>query len=253
MGFIPRQNHYDAERDTTIMVGFNHQYSRFAYTFYPEKHPKVISQQVGLRNVLDVQNNWELIGNETSLEYNLRWQNIRSFSASVSHEEINLLFPFSFTDYEPLPTGRYGFNYFELEYQTDQRNPFRLEAGFQHGEFYNGRRTQYTLGVKYRAQPWGNFDLNFVINNLEFPGDYGSEDLFLISPRIEINFSNALFWTTFLQYNTQRDNLNINSRLQWRFQPMSDLFIVYSDNYAVEFWGPKNRTLVVKLNYWLNL
>jgi hypothetical protein len=52
---------------------------------------------------------------------------------------------------------------------------------------------------------------------------------------------------------SRRDNLNINSRFQWRFQPMSDLYIVYTDNYAVEFWGPKNRALVIKLNYWFNL
>ncbi|RLD95754.1 MAG: hydrolase, partial [Bacteroidetes bacterium] len=68
----------------------------------------------------------------------------------------------------------------------------------------------------------------------------------------EINFSRKLFWTTFLQYNTQEDNFNINSRIQWRFQPMSDLYIVYTDNYAVEFWGPKHRALVIKLNYWFN-
>ncbi|MEL6721479.1 MAG: hypothetical protein AAFP82_22460, partial [Bacteroidota bacterium] len=67
------------------------------------------------------------------------------------------------------------------------------------------------------------------------------------------NMSRDLFWTTFLQYNTQRDNFNINSRLQWQFQPLSNLFIVYTDNYAIDFFGPKNRALVVKLNYWLNI
>jgi len=28
--------------------------------------------------------------------------------------------------------------------------------------------------------------------------------------------------------------VNINSRLQWRFKPVSDLFIVYTDNYFAE-------------------
>jgi hypothetical protein len=78
--------------------------------------------------------------------------------------------------------------------------------------------------------------------------------LFLISPRAEINFSNSIFWTTFFQYNTQADNININSRLQWRFKPMSDLFLVYTDNYYNSpFLKNKNRAFVFKLNYWLNL
>jgi hypothetical protein len=122
-----------------------------------------------------------------------------------------------------------------------------------YGSFYGGTRVRYLVGLKFRAQPWGNFSINFEQNDLNFPEPYDKEQLILLSPRIEINFSKSLFWTTFLQYNTQHDNFNINSRLQWRFLPMSDVYLVYTDNYAVEFWGPKNRGLVLKVNYWLNL
>jgi hypothetical protein len=59
-----------------------------------------------------------------------------------------------------------------------------------------------------------------------------------------------IWWTTFVQYNNQADNFNINSRLQWRFRPMSDLFVVYTDNYGVNVPGVKNRALVAKANYW---
>jgi hypothetical protein len=75
-----------------------------------------------------------------------------------------------------------------------------------------------------------------------------------LTSRAEVSFSTALFWSTYFQYNTQADNMNINSRLQWRFAPMSDLFLVYTDNYAVQdYFGNKNRSLVVKLNYWLGI
>jgi hypothetical protein len=164
-----------------------------------------------------------------------------------------LLFPFSFTDGDPLPTGIYENNIGELTYDSDQRKRFILKAGIMYGSFYGGTRARYLVGIKYRAQPWGNFSINFEQNDLKFSNPYGNDQLLLVSPRIEINFSRALFWTTFIQYNTQRDNFNINSRLQWRFLPMSDVYLVYTDNYAVEFWGPKNRGLVLKVNYWLNL
>ena len=185
--------------------------------------------------------------------YTLKFASTSTFQISADHNTVNLLFPFTFIGEEPLPAGIYRYSMAELRYVSDERRLFSVEGGISYGSFYNGRRTQYTLGVKYRAQPWGNFSLNFEQNDLKFPDPYGEDKLFLISPRIEINFSKSLFWTTFLQYHTQRDNFNINSRLQWRFQPMSDLYIVYTDNYAVEFWGPKNRALVIKLNYWFNL
>jgi hypothetical protein len=90
--------------------------------------------------------------------------------------------------------------------------------------------------------------------SLAFPEPYGKNNLFLIAPRVEINFSNNLFWTTFLQYNNQRNNFNINSRLQWRYKAMSDMFLVYSDNYFTDpFMKNKNRAIVFKMNYWLNL
>ena len=91
-------------------------------------------------------------------------------------------------------------------------------------------------------------------DKLEFPQPYGNATLLLIAPRVEINFSNYFSWTTFLQYNTQENNVNINSRLQWRYKPMSDLFLVYTDNYFdTPFLKNRNRAVVFKMNYWLNL
>ncbi|NNK26851.1 MAG: hypothetical protein HKP06_01285, partial [Flavobacteriaceae bacterium] len=52
----------------------------------------------------------------------------------------------------------------------------------------------------------------------------------------------------------QQENFSINTRLQWRFAPLSDLFIVYNDNYFADgVFAPRFRTLNAKLTYWLNL
>ncbi|MGI9545498.1 MAG: DUF5916 domain-containing protein, partial [Cyclobacteriaceae bacterium] len=253
MGFIPRIQHRDDARDTTLVIGFHHWFSRFAYTFYPENSNGIISHRAGIRNVLDVTVDNDLIGNDIQLDYEVKFTNTAEFQLELNHEDANLLFPFGFTDSEPLPADDYHFNYMSAEYKSDRRKRFEFEARFQYGGFYNGTRVQYALNLKYRVQPWGNFGINFEQNNLKFPDLYGKETLFLLGPKAEINFSRNLFWTTFIQYNTQRDNFNINSRFQWRFLPLSDIFIVYTDNYAVDHWGPKNRGLVLKINYWLNI
>ena len=253
MGFFMGQEYYDASRDTVIRVSYHHWFSRFSYTLYPENANRILSHEFGMRYIYDGDTTISLLNSELELNYTIKFINTSQLQLSYTHNKVNLLFPFSFIDGEPLPANFYTFDFAQITYQSDQRKRFSLKGGFTYGSFYNGMHIQYLVGIKYRAQSWGNFAVNFEQNDLIFPDPYGRDKLLLISPRIEINFSRALFWTTFLQYNTQRDNFNINTRLQWRFQPMSDLYIVYTDNYAVELWGPKNRAFVVKLNYWFNL
>ena len=252
MGFISGQEYYDDSRDTSIYIGYHHWFTRFNYSLFVN-NPRIIYHKFGGRYILDVDSSFSLINSEAELNYELSFSNTSKIIISYNHVTLDLLFPFSFIEEEPLPSGIYSYDYGEFLYDSDQRKRFIFKGGIQYGSFYNGRRTRYIVGLKYRAQPWGNFEINVENNDLRFPDPYGNDILLLISPRIEINFSKAIFWTTFLQYNTQEDNFNINSRLQWRFKPMSDIYLVYTDNYAVDFWGVKNRALVLKINYWLNL
>ena len=253
MGWIPFADQRDAVRDTTIHIGFQHLFSRFSYIFYPENQDKVFAHQFNARHILDVDNDLDLLQSRFMAGYNVEFANSSTFAIEYAHEDQQLLYPFDFTDDEPLPAGRYNFDYVNVMYRGDRRRSYNVWGSLQYGNFYNGTRFESSINLRYRIQPWASFRVGFTYNKLNFPEPYGESDLFLISPKIEFNFSRNLFWTTFLQYNTQDDNFNINSRVQWRFQPLSDLFIVYSDNYAVEVWGKKNRGLVVKFSYWLNL
>ena len=46
--------------------------------------------------------------------------------------------------------------------------------------------------------------------------------------------------------------MNINTRLQWRYKPASDFFLVYTDNYYTLPFSVRTRAMVLKFNYWLN-
>ena len=252
LGYIRGQEYYDASRDTSIYIGMNHWHTRGSYTLYADENERVLSHEFGFRQSLDFGTDLSLLNSESEVSYTLVFTSTSRLLGTFGHNVVNLLYPFTFLEEEPLPAGIYRYSLGELRFESDQRRLFSFIAGFSYGGFFNGTRVRYTAELKYRIQPWGNFAVNMEQNNLRFPDPYGSGNLTLIGPRIEINFSRALFWTTFLQYNTQEDNFNINSRFQWRFAPMSDLYLVYTDNYAVEFWGPKHRALVLKLNYWFN-
>ena len=91
-------------------------------------------------------------------------------------------------------------------------------------------------------------------DQIDLAPTYPDAKILLLGPRFDITLNKKLFWSTFIQYSNQRENLSINSRLQWRFAPLSDLFLVYNDNYnTTNPFIPKVRSFNLKLTYWLNI
>ncbi|MEB8330462.1 DUF5916 domain-containing protein [Flavobacteriaceae bacterium KMM 6897] len=154
----------------------------------------------------------------------------------------------------PLPSNQsYYYTNFEVEFNSDRRKIFSYRIEPSYGGFYNGEKLSIKSEMSLRFQPKVFLSLLVDYNNISLPSPYSSTDLWLISPKVEITFSKSIFWSTLVQYSNQNDNLGLNSRLQWRFAPLSDLFIVYNDNYFVNNFEPKNRSINLKLTYWLNI
>ncbi|NJB38079.1 DUF5916 domain-containing protein [Croceivirga sp. JEA036] len=147
----------------------------------------------------------------------------------------------------------YHFNSFSLGFSSDERRVFSYRIQPSYGEFFNGNRLSVESRFNFRFQPKVEVGLNLQYDNISLPQPYSSADIWLISPRVNITFSKSVFWSTLVQYSNQRDNLGINSRLQWRFAPLSDLFLVYNDNYFVESFMPRSRSINLKFTYWLNI
>jgi hypothetical protein len=181
---------------------------------------------------------------------------------SMVSASFNNSFTYLTEDFEPtgkddaiaLP-GNFGYHYnsLEFEYRSDSRKIFAYSAESEIGRFFNGERYSVQGMMTFRFQPKIFISLLFDYNKIELPQPYSSADLWLVSPKIEVTFNKSLFWSTLVQYSTQQDNLGFNSRLQWRFAPLSDLYLVYNDNYFVDSFAPRSRSINLKLTYWLNM
>jgi hypothetical protein len=147
----------------------------------------------------------------------------------------------------------FQWNEFEVKYTSNTRKLFTYMVTLNGGEFYNGHRTGLAGTLSYRVQPFGSISVMGAYNNIILPEAYGSAKFLLISPRFDFTLTDKIFLTTFVQYNDRYDNVNLNARFQWRYKPASDFFIVYSENYLPENLFSKNRALVVKFTYWLNI
>lgn len=148
-----------------------------------------------------------------------------------------------------------GYNYtsFEAFYNSDRRKKFSYRLEPTIGQFYNGFRVGIETTLTWRFQPLGAIAMTFNYNHIDLPAPFQSADLYLIGPRIDLTFSKNIFLTTFIQYNSQVDNINVNARFQWRFAPVSDFFLVYTDNYYANNIQVRSRAIVAKVTYWLNV
>lgn len=251
VGFVPRN-------------GYNRISPSGSYLFYPKG--SVINNHGPL---LDVSYIWDDQYGLTDYEYRM----VYGFRLQ-SQAEINVGYKYNYTylfrDFDPtnspaddgvikLALGTdYLYQSWSAGFLTDPKRLLTAEAGVMSGTYFNGTIRSAKAVLNYRWQPYGVFSLNASVNSVRLPAPFPSANIYLVGPRIDLTLSRSVFFTTFVQYNSQYENLNINTRFQWRFKPVSDLFIVYTDNYYYSFdqpdqnFMPRIRAMVVKLTYWMN-
>ena len=253
MGFVERINNYDALRDTVIRMGYKNSYAQLTYLTQPP-NGKIGKFEVQLENYTVLNPDNTLNESTSNLSIQTDFKNSSFLKANIGNNVVDLIFPTSFTGGTPLPAQRYQYSQFLISFMSDSRKELGWFGDARIGNFYNGTIRGISAGIQWRNQPNLNIRLRAELNNINLPGKYGSTKLLLIAPRVEYNFNTQLFWTTFIQYNTQSNNFNINSRLQYRYQPMSDFFLVYTDNYFTDpLFKNKSRALIFKFSYWFNM
>jgi hypothetical protein len=192
---------------------------------------------------------------EAQVSYQVEWMNKSSVKVDVEDSYVLLQNPFDPTNTGgiPLPANTsYHWNEVSASFTSDIRKPFNFTAGALYGGFYNGKRYSMNGELYYRVQPYGSLAIVTSYNNISLPSPYSSGEFILFGPRLDLTFTKTLFFTSFVQYNSQIDNTNLNLRFQWRFAPVSDLYIVYTENSIPGDHTVKNRGLVMKLSYWFN-
>jgi len=243
-GYVPRKGYYKVV-------------PQIGRLFFPKNNKKVVSYSLRINST----NYWNLTGRltdeETSGSFLTSFRNQSTFLAWTAYNFVELLQPFDPTNFSgmKLPVGsRHHWRSFGTEYVSTPRELLTFGFSTRYGGYYaNGTRLNISPQIGYRIQPFVKVNMSASYNDIRLPEPWGNTVFWLVGPRIDVTFTNKLFFTTFAQYNNQLQNVNINTRLQWRYSPASDLYLVYTDNYDSAIWGIKNRAFVLKFNYWWNI
>lgn len=201
--------------------------------------------------------NWENSDYTIVSSWNADFQNTSRVQLEMFNRFTRLYDAFDPTgsdDGTPLPEGDYYYTSYEASFNSDQRKQFSYNIGPSIGKFYNGEKYSLQTQLTWRLQPFFSGSIQVNYDDIRLPDPYPDAKIWLIGPKLDVTFNKNLFWATFIQYSTQSENFSVNTRMQWRFAPLSDLFVVYNDNYFTDnVFAPRVRSFNVKLTYWLNI
>ncbi len=247
---------YNAEVGYVPRRGYIKLNPQISYLFFP-KGSKVLSHGPQIISTYFFNESFRKLDNETSLAYNFTFRSRSTLSALVIHDYVRL--PQKF---DPTRSGKdsleigteHSWNSWGVDYISKPQSVFTYSLSGHYGGYYaNGRSLNISGEAGYRFQPYVSITVGWSYNRLRLPEPWNTTTYWLVGPRLDVTMTNTLFFTTFVQYNDQQNNININTRLQWRYKPASDLFIVYTDNYLPGPFAVKSRALVLKLTYWWNI
>ncbi|HEX7584699.1 MAG TPA: DUF5916 domain-containing protein, partial [Prolixibacteraceae bacterium] len=245
---------YIAESGYVPRNGYQRLCSEVGYLWIPNKN--IVSHGIVLAEnyFFDPTFNNQL-DHEITLLYKFEFKNRAIVDGGVKNDYTRLSDDFDPTHISNTVLGKgteYSTNAGFIDYYSDTRKLFNYSATITSGGFYNGRINQIVGQMIYRYQPYLNMTLNFSYSDINMPSPFEHARFLLLGPKIDLTLSDKVFFSTFVQYNEQIKNMNINMRFQWRYKPVSDLFVVYTGNYFISDWSSRNRALVVKLSYWFN-
>ncbi|MBC8770023.1 carbohydrate binding family 9 domain-containing protein [Arenibacter sp. BSSL-BM3] len=247
VGYVPGSMVYPGQ------MGY---YSEVAYKIYPENNSLLYAGPQARINDTYLPNG-TLVDREYAIGYAFEFKNSSNLSLDVEHVFQQLTFDFNpVNDAESrkfLEGEEYRWNTISATYQSNTTKKMNFLLNSTYGGFYNGTNLNIAGQLDMRFQPYVNIAMRFDYNNLKLEEDYGRAELILLGPKLDVTFTDKLFFTGYYQYNNLTDNMNLNARFQWRYKPASDFYIVYTENYFPSNFTSKNRALVFKLTYWINL
>src|SRR5436190_21509923 len=136
------------------------------------------------------------------------------------HGEI-LLAPFDIAPGVVIPPGSYEFTRYRLEAQTSGHRPLQFGTTTWFGSFYDGRLTQWQNYLKWTS-PKGRVQFEVDTEN-----DFGRLPEGNFVQRLW-QLQGAYAWTpnlvltSFVQYDTESQNIGTNTRLRWTIKPAND-------------------------------
>jgi Domain of unknown function (DUF5916)/Carbohydrate family 9 binding domain-like len=167
------------------------------------------------------------------------------FSTLVSDQFDRIEQAFTLVPGRTVAPGAYHWREGTVKYTMAPGSRFLGTANATIGNFYTGTRRSAGAGVTFRVSPSLGLETSYQRNAITLAT--GSFVANLAGLRLRYAWSTTLLGSAFVQYNSQTQSFSTNARVNWRWAPLSDVFVVYTDRRDSESWGKNERSIALKV------
>jgi hypothetical protein len=251
-GFVPRRDQFNQEKDEVISMTYWRLEPEVSFRQYL-RSSNINRIEYGLYASLYADSMLRNTEQNYNANVQVNYTNSAYVGANYTLNRIRLIFPLdvTFTGLPKLPAASYTFNEYSIYGRTDVRKKINASGTVSYGGFYTGKKQSFSGNLQFRLPPFAILGINYSRDAIALGVENGNTVLNLIGPSLDLSFSRSLFFSSVVQYNDQSSNMNVFARLQWRFKPMSDAFLVFTNNYKTPHLKARNWALVGKLIIWI--
>jgi len=150
-----------------------------------------------------------------------------TITGQVNDQVERLAEPFVIQGATVIEPGEYTFRDATLSYNSSGNSNLTGTASVTFGGFWDGTRTTVQVGGSWRPRYDLYFNLSLERNEIELPQSAFTAGVGGF--RVRYAFNTDLFGGAFVQYNTQTEEIVANLRGQFRYGPLSDIYIVLTE------------------------
>ena len=150
-----------------------------------------------------------------------------------------------------IAAGDYHFNHWSMQLSSNPSANISGRLRYGTGDFWNGTRKGMLLSLALKPHYKFSVSSQLQWTHLKLKG--GDFTTRLFSTRIEYAFSTKRFLSALIQYNSDLDQISTNLRFNLIHRPLSDIFVVYTEQRDVSKTGALNKSLMFKYTHMLNV
>ncbi len=148
-----------------------------------------------------------------------------------------------------IPEGSYTYDDWTAIVSTDPSRMFSGNVTWVKGEFWNGKKHSIAFGARVRPNARLNAEVSFARDDVNLAT--GAFIATVSRLRVGYAFSTRAFVDAFVQYNSEDRRVSTNVRFNLIHRPLSDIFVVYTEDRPTYGRAETNRVLVLKYSHLL--
>ncbi|MDH3691954.1 MAG: carbohydrate binding family 9 domain-containing protein [Gammaproteobacteria bacterium] len=249
IGFKEIQQNFDPRLGFAARTGIRNFYTAVGYTHRPEDSAiRTIRSGINFRRFDRIDGDVDTQVIFLTLA-SIENQQGDSLGLSVFRSTQGLIEPFEIFPGIIIPTDRYDYGGWGVNFGTGNQRKFRVQLDVRSGGFFAGDQLRTDGQFTWRPSKHYSVTARYARQDIDLPE--GSFITRLITLQNEIAFSSKWAWVTLAQFDNISNNLGIHSRLHWIPTEGREMFVVLNHNFVDEDndFRSTNSEFVVKLNY----